>query len=227
MNRNRVYVGKHTKKRKIRIGRSIVLAIVLLSIIFAIYVVVERITAPEIKPDADIDRVGEIPIYEDFLPEEAAGRILQKREIKYIVLHETANTSAGADAAAHNAFIHSNGMENEHSWHYTVDDEQIYHHIPDDEPAYHAGDHLEENGGNLNGIGIEICVASDNDYEKTVNNAAQLAAKLIAAYDLDLQDALKTHCDFSGKLCPQIMLEEDRWDSFVKNVERYYTEYTE
>ena len=34
----------------------------------------------------------------------------------------------------------------------------IYHHLPDDETAYHAGDGMEKNGGNMNGIGIEMCV---------------------------------------------------------------------
>ena len=207
------------------------LGIILLGIIFAIYKLVEKITAPDVlvavEPGIKVEYIGDIPVYEDFLPEEAAGRILQKREIKYIVIHETANTSVGADAAAHNAFIHSNGIVNEHSWHYTVDDEQIYHHIPDDEPAYHAGDHLEEGGGNLNGIGIEICVASDNDYEKTLDHAAQLSAKLLAEYGLNPQNALKTHCDFSGKQCPKIMLEEERWDIFFQKVEQYYLEYAE
>ena len=207
------------------------LGIILLGIIFAIYKLVEKITAPDVlvavESGIKVEYIGDIPVYEDFLPEEAAGRILQKREIKYIVIHETANTSVGADAAAHNAFIHSNGIVNEHSWHYTADDEQIYHHIPDDEPAYHAGDHLEEGGGNLNGIGIEICVASDNDYEKTLDHAAQLSAKLLAEYGLNPQNALKTHCDFSGKQCPKIMLEEERWDIFFQKVEQYYLEYAE
>ena len=231
MRRNGTYVGRHMKKTKRIIGRVLMLGIILLGIIFAIYKLVEKITAPDVlvavEPGIKVEYIGDIPVYEDFLPEEAAGRILQKREIKYIVIHETANTSVGADAAAHNAFIHSNGIVNEHSWHYTVDDEQIYHHIPDDEPAYHAGDHLEEGGGNLNGIGIEICVASDNDYEKTLDHAAQLSAKLLAEYGLNPQNALKTHCDFSGKQCPKIMLEEERWDIFFQKVEQYYLEYAE
>lgn len=72
------------------------------------------------------------------------------REIKYLVIHETDNFSAGADASAHNSFIHQNANAEEGivSWHYTVDDHEIYHHLPDSEPGYHAGDRMDEDGGN-------------------------------------------------------------------------------
>ena len=77
------------------------------------------------------------------------------RDIKYIVIHETDNFKAGADAKAHNDFLLSQANTQELSWHYTVDDHEIYHNLPDDEAAYHASDHLKQDGGNLNGIGID------------------------------------------------------------------------
>ena len=220
------YVGRHTrgKRKKRRNFRPWIVLFALFFIIAIIVLLVLQLLKPEIQPDAAIRYIGEIPVYEDIIPEDAAGRVLQKREIKYIVIHETANTSEGADAAAHNSFIHTNSISNEHSWHYTVDDEQIYHHVPDDEPAYHAGDHLNRNGGNLNGIGIEMCVAADNDYDLTIIHTAQLSARLLAEYDLDPEKAIKKHQDFSGKLCPQIMLETERWGEFVELVLQYYDE---
>lgn len=179
-----------------------------------------------VQKDANISYIGDIPVICDYLPKDAAARTGIKREIKYIVMHETANKTDGADAAAHNSFIHKNGQTQELSWHYTVDDHAIYHHIPDDEAAFHAGDHLNKNGGNLNGIGIEMCVNVDGDFEKTLDNAAQLAATLLHEYGLSVQDVRK-HQDFSGKMCPLTLIESGRWHEFVGRVQTAYDAYTE
>ena len=223
MKRKGSYAGRHARRKKYNF-RPLIVLIGFIALSGLLWVAGNKLLAPKIQPDANIRYIGDIPVYEDIIPEDAAGRILQEREIKYIVIHETGNTAEGADAAAHNSFIHANSMENEHSWHYTVDEEKIYHHVPDDEPAYHAGDHLDRNGGNLNGIGIEMCVAADNDYDRTVDNTARLAARLLVEYDLKPEKALKKHQDFSGKLCPQNMLEQERWDRFVQQVSEYYDE---
>ena len=42
-----------------------------------------------------------VPVYTQLAPEGAQNRPGTKREIRYIVIHETGNTAAGADAAAH------------------------------------------------------------------------------------------------------------------------------
>lgn len=173
------------------------------------------------EKDAGITYIGDIPVYEDFLPEDAVARPGAARKIEYVVIHETDNTNAGADAAAHNRFIHENGMTEPLSWHYTVDDHQIYHHLPDNETAYHAGDGMEVNSGNMNGIGVEMCVNSDGDYEQTLKNAQRLAATLLYEYGLDM-DALKKHQDFSGKNCPSRLLNENRWDEFCEGVRTAY-----
>ena len=169
--------------------------------------------------DANIKYVGDIPVYEDFLPETAMARTGEERKILYVVIHETDNVSEGADAEAHNNFIHANGVDNELSWHYTVDDHEIWHHLPDNETAFHAGDHMEDKGGNKNGIGVEMCVNADGDYEKTLQNAQLLAAQLLYEYNLDI-DALKKHQDFSGKICPSKLINAGRWDEFVQKVEK-------
>ena len=111
-----------------------------------------------------------------------------------MVIHETGNTAEGSDAAGHSAYLLS-GKSGDTSWHYTVDDHQIYHHIPDDEIAWHAGDRRTRDGGNLCGIGVELCVNEDGDFEKTFNNAARLTAYLLDTYGLQLGD-VKQHADF-------------------------------
>ena len=174
--------------------------------------------------DAGLTYIGDIPVVTDYIPEGSRARPGGLREIKYLVIHETDNFSAGADAAAHNSFIHQNANAEAGvvSWHYTVDDHEIYHHLPDSEPGYHAGDGLEADGGNMNGIGIEMCVNEDGDYEQTLANAEQLCARLLIEYDLKPSAALKKHQDFSGKVCPAKLIGDGRWEEFCDAVTQQY-----
>ena len=169
-------------------------------------------------PDNDLTRLG--------IDEGSRARPGQTREIKYLVIHETDNFSAGADAAAHNSFIHQNADADNGivSWHYTVDDHQIYHHLPDTETAYHAGDMMTEDGGNMNGIGIEMCVNEGGNYEQTLINTEKLCAQLCLAYNLNPDKALKKHQDFMEKVCPARLINEGRWDEFCAAVKQKYTD---
>ncbi len=161
------------RKRKAKGLRvSLMLTVGLMIVSFAAGMLTQKIVFREPQTDAGLTYIEDIPVMTDFLPEGTRARPGQKREIKYLVIHETDNTGTGANAAAHNSFIHQNANAEEGivSWHYTVDDHEIYHHLPDDETAYHAGDGMEKNGGNMNGIGIEMCVNEDGNYEQTLIN---------------------------------------------------------
>lgn len=166
-----------------------------------------------------VSGIGSVPVITDFISKGTEGRPGQLRKIRYIVIHETGNAGRNAHAASHNNYLHETALSQQKSWHYTVDDHEIYYHVPDNEIAFHAGDGLEKGGGNLNGIGIEMCINPENDYEQTLINTAKLTAMLLKAYDLDI-DRVKTHCDFSGKNCPDILLSEGRWDEFIGMVKR-------
>lgn len=155
-----------------------------------------------------------VPVHTQLIEEDTNARPGTKRKIKYIVIHETDNFIEGTGAKNHAAFLSDNNTEAT-SWHYTVDDTEIYHHIPDNEIANHAG--VRE--GNLYGIGIELCVNGDGNFEKTFDNATKLVAYLIKEYDLTIE-AIKTHQDFSGKDCPHSILEDDRMDEFIEKVEK-------
>lgn len=198
--------------------RSVALLLVLVAIVGAWFflkaadgVSKERETVAEIQG---------IPVVTDYIAEETKARSGTERRIKYIVIHETGNAGRNANAASHNNFLHDNADLQTTSWHYTVDDHEIYHHIPDNEIAFHAGDKLREDGGNVNGIGIEMCVNPESDYETTLQNAAKLAAFLMDTYHLK-DDALKKHQDFSGKNCPEILIETGRWNAFAELVQSY------
>lgn len=171
------------------------------------------------KLKLEVQEVDSIPVLTDFIPSATLGRPGLERKIKYIVIHETGNAGKNADAASHNAYIHREADNQLTSWHYTVDDHEIYNHIPDNELGFHAGDGQNESGGNLYGIGIEMCVNPENDYEKTLENTAKLTAYLIKAYRLDI-DSVRKHQDFSGKECPERLIESGRWQEFLHSVEQ-------
>lgn len=164
-------------------------------------------------------------IIEDIIPQKG-GKVRpgEVRIKKYITIHETGNTSRGAGAKAHSEYLKNLAIANTEykSWHYTVDDHEIYHHIPDNEIAWHAGDGRKEGGGNMSSIAMEVCVNSDGDFNKAMDNAAWLTAKLLKENNLPLS-AVKQHHDFApnGKNCPQTIRDKGLWGSFLNKVNNY------
>lgn len=132
-----------------------------------------------------------------------------------IVIHNTAN-NASADGEI--AYMHSNTRET--SFHFAVDDKEAVQGIELNRNAWHAGD---GNGkGNREGIAIEICYSKSGGerFEKAMDNAAQLAAKLLKDYGWGL-DRLTKHQDYNGKHCPHRILDEYGWNNFQLLVDSY------
>ncbi|WP_269050753.1 N-acetylmuramoyl-L-alanine amidase [Sporosarcina sp. G11-34] len=115
----------------------------------------------------------------------------------YITIHETANYDKGTGAQTH-ANLQSNGYSA--SWHYQVDDKEVVQSFPDTIRCWHAGD--GKGRGNYESIGIEICVNSDSDFKKAVQNAAWLVRQLLATYPRITMDRVVQHNKWSGKNCP-------------------------
>lgn len=193
-----------------------VLLAVCLGIVVTVYSCAQRDSH---TPYGDVaGEIGGVPVHTQWIEEGSGGRPGTLRKIEYIVIHETANSAEGANAAAHARYL-SEGGDGSTSWHYTVDDRQIYHHVPDNEVAWHAGDR----DGNQHGVGVELCVNEDGDFDKTFDNAAKLTAYLLKHYDLEVMD-VKQHHDCSGKDCPQHIRETNRWVEFLDAVKGYRAE---
>ena len=162
-----------------------------------------------------------VQIIQDLIPKGRRNRPGYKLEPRYITVHDTANTSAGADAKAHASYVKSAAAAAiPASWHFTVDDKVIYQHLPLNENGWHAGDGT--NGtGNRQSIGIEICENRDGNRAKAEANAAWLVAKLLKDYGLGL-DRVKQHYDWSGKNCPRVLRNKPGgWADFLAAVESH------
>lgn len=135
-----------------------------------------------------------------------------RKDIEYIVVHDTDNRDKGADAEMHTKYYQTNTRGA--SAHYTVDDGIIINNVREEHSAYHCGDGHGRNGiTNSNSIGIEMCVNSDGDYDKTFKNTQTLVKHLMEKYDVPF-DKVVMHRDASGKGCSRKMIEEDLWKTF-------------
>ena len=191
----------------------------------------------------------ELPIIQDILGyTDGKNRTgITKTSTEYIVVHDTGSPSKGADATMHNNYIKNLNYSTDEnkrvvSWHFTIDDKLCYQHLPLNEVAWHAGDGSHRygdiyyndtykksdciGGGNYNGIGIESCVNEGTDYTYTMRRLAKLVASLLVKYNLGL-DRVKQHWHFSGKNCPQVMRENNRWNEFLYLVKLEYYLMTE
>lgn len=132
----------------------------------------------------------------------------------HITIHETANRSRGANAAAH-ANLQSRGNVRLASWHWQVDDKEAVQSFPHTTRCWHAGDGRGQ--GNYNSIGIEICVNEDGDYDTALFRAAQLVAHIRQQENISI-DKIVPHRYWSGKNCPTILLggsTGNTWNSFI------------
>lgn len=133
----------------------------------------------------------------------------------YITIHDTGNTSWGANAHMHARYI-NNGSEV--TWHYTVDDSQVIQHFPVSIQCWHAGDGMGK--GNTESIGIEMCINSDGNFSKTVDNTIDLVIHLMKKHNIPIERVAQ-HNYWSGKNCPN-SLRNNRygitWNDFINKI---------
>lgn len=142
-----------------------------------------------------------VKIRKHLVSKDVASRVTYsgRNPINYIVIHETANTSKGADADAH-ARLQANGNSRQASWHYTVDDKEVVQSFDDRAQCWHAGSRRY----NEQSIGIEICVNEGGNYRKAVENAAKLTRQLMRKYNVPASRVIQ-HNQASGKDCPRYL----------------------
>lgn len=133
---------------------------------------------------------------------------------KYVVIHETANTAAGANANAHSR-LQANGNSRDASWHFQVDDKEIIQSFDENIRCWHAG-----TTANNEGIAIEICVNKGGNFKKAVDNAVELVKYLMDKYNIPFSN-VRQHNYFTGKDCPTNLRNGSKgvdWNDFIKKI---------
>ena len=137
---------------------------------------------------------------------------------KYIVIHETDNTSKGAGARKH-AEAQSKGHLSGMSVHYYCGSDGVFQAAEHTRKCWHVGKNYVDkpnvaDASNSNTIGIEICVNSDGDYTKARQNAIELVKHLIKTTGIPTERVIR-HYDAKGKYCPRKMMDDAKlWNDF-------------
>lgn len=153
--------------------------------------------------------------------------------VKAITVHQTGNTSVGADAQAHAGYLRNNSNDSATSWHYTVDEQGAIQSFRDDRVTWHSGNKI----GNETSVSMELCIDGDSagdkimgesNYKKTILNAQKLIAILMIQHNLKIGN-VKEHYDWNGKDCPSQIrsgLYGITWDKFKAGVVDEYNKLT-
>lgn len=151
-----------------------------------------------------------------------------------LTVHETGNV-----ATAKSEISYMIGNDTSTSFHIAVDEKNIVQGLPFNRNGHHSGDG-SKGTGNGKTIGMEICynwtggATTKNNakynplYQAAVRNAIEAAAQLFIdnphwGEPKHLKNIFR-HYDHSKKNCPQRMIEEGTWTTFVENVRLRYLE---
>lgn len=136
------------------------------------------------------------------------NRSARHEAIRYIVVHDTGNTSAGADAEAHYIYF-DNGNRNSSADIFVGDRSVWYVNDYTKYCTWHCGD----GGGiygitNQNSVGVELCINAGSNYEKALQNMAEVVIELMEELGIPIERVVR-HYDASRKCCPGSMAAND------------------
>lgn len=137
---------------------------------------------------------------------------------KCIVVHNTDNFAAGADALAH-ARAQYNGNFQNMSAHYYVDDgDTAYQAAPHSRGCWHVGVNYGGNNlfgryGNRSSIGVEMCVQAGYNYEKAFQNTVAVVKEIMRETGIPASRVYR-HYDICSKHCPSQIIERGDWERF-------------
>lgn len=135
--------------------------------------------------------------------------------IKFIVIHDTANTGKGADAMAHYRYLQHTTRAG--SAHYYVDDKEIVQTIDDSVVAWAVGDkwarenRTRDDVTNYNSVSVELCINDGIDKAKAYQNLLWLTRYLMQKYHPEVI----RHFDATGKPCPKSW-QANNWSQWYK-----------
>lgn len=138
---------------------------------------------------------------------------------RWIVIHNTDNYKAGANARAH-AMAQRAGNFDRYSAHVFVDDSSAYQATPYNRGCWHVGVNYGSHNlfgtcSNHNSVGIEMCVNAGYNYEKAFQNTVQVCRQLMQQLGIDA-DHVVQHYDVCTKNCPSAIRARGDWPRFKK-----------
>lgn len=137
-----------------------------------------------------------------------------------IVVHNTDNFAAGANAYAHAKAQHDGNFANMSAHYYTDDGDVAYQAAPHSRGCWHVGVNYGRNNlfgtyGNRNSIGVEMCVQAGYDYEKAFQNTVAVVKEIMRETGIPA-DRVYRHYDICSKHCPSQIMERGDWDRFKR-----------
>lgn len=135
-----------------------------------------------------------------------------------IVVHNTDNFRAGADAQTHAEAQHNGELSNMSAHYYVDDGETAYQAAPHSRGCWHVGINYGGNNlfgryGNRNSIGVEMCVQKGYNYEKAFQNTVAVVKEIMRETDIPASRVYR-HYDICSKHCPSQIIERGDWERF-------------
>lgn len=144
----------------------------------------------------------------------------EENDPRCIVVHNTDNFRAGADARTHAEAQHNGELSNMSAHYYVDDGETAYQAAPHSRGCWHVGvnygnGNLFGSYGNRNSIGVEMCVQGGYNYEKAFHHTVELVKYLMKETGIPASRVYR-HLDICSKNCPSQINARGDWTRFKK-----------
>src|SRR5699024_4037532 len=149
-----------------------------------------------------VQRLWRKPVHCKLMTVETGSNSLSWRDS--LILWETISSSQ------------KNGLRFANVDEYKGDNKHVVQSFSDKSQCWHAGNATY----NRNSIGIEICVNSDGNYKKAVDNAAELVKSLMKKYNIPIGNVIQ-HNKASDKDCPHFIRAGSKgvnWSQFISKI---------
>lgn len=144
----------------------------------------------------------------------------EENDPRCIVVHNTDNFRAGADARTHAEAQHNGELSNMSAHYYVDDGDTAYQAAPHSRGCWHVGinygnGNLFGTYGNRNSIGVEMCVQGGYNYEKAFQHTVELVKYLMKETGIPASRVYR-HLDICSKNCPSQINARGDWTRFKK-----------
>ena len=144
----------------------------------------------------------------------------EENDPRCIVVHNTDNFRAGADACTHAEAQHNGELSNMSAHYYVDDGETAYQAAPHSRGCWHVGinyggTNLFGKYGNRSSIGVEMCVQQGYDYEKAFQNTVAVVKEIMRETGIPASRVYR-HYDICSKQCPSQIMAHGDWDRFKR-----------